>query len=166
MQVRRSGFQTVVCVLGVVFVSLFLGACLEQYDPKPANDQFNREWENSVRPVEKIEAAGTTAPGGDAAAGSAGDGLAEAKAEYATVCATCHGAEGGGDGVAGAALTPKPRNFHDAAWQASVDDARIIKVMKEGGAAVGLSPLMAPLGAGYSDAKMAGMVQLIRSFKK
>lgn len=28
-------------------------------------------------------------------------------------CATCHGNNGGGDGIAGAALNPKPRNFGD-----------------------------------------------------
>jgi len=32
---------------------------------------------------------------------------------YSTVCAACHGPEGKGDGPAGIALNPKPRNFHD-----------------------------------------------------
>ncbi|MBK8946793.1 MAG: cytochrome c [Ignavibacteriae bacterium] len=31
---------------------------------------------------------------------------------YQTNCASCHGADGNGDGVAAAALNPKPRNFH------------------------------------------------------
>ena len=34
---------------------------------------------------------------------------------YATACASCHGAEGRGDGPAGAGLEPAPTNFHDAA---------------------------------------------------
>jgi high-affinity iron transporter len=33
---------------------------------------------------------------------------------YAQNCAACHGAEGKGDGSAGATLDPKPSNFHDA----------------------------------------------------
>ncbi|MBE2280258.1 MAG: cytochrome c [Ignavibacteriaceae bacterium] len=39
--------------------------------------------------------------------------IEKGKATYATVCASCHGDEGRGNGVAGAALNPKPRNFHD-----------------------------------------------------
>lgn len=60
------------------------------------------------------------------------------------ICATCHGATGGGDGPASAPLDPKPRTFRDRAWQASVTDEHIAKVMVEGGAAVGKSPLMPP----------------------
>lgn len=33
------------------------------------------------------------------------------KQSFQTVCSSCHGAEGKGDGVAGTALNPKPRNF-------------------------------------------------------
>ncbi|MDP2303600.1 MAG: cytochrome c [Ignavibacteria bacterium] len=32
---------------------------------------------------------------------------------YTTVCSSCHGVEGKGDGVAGVAFNPKPRNFHE-----------------------------------------------------
>ncbi len=63
---------------------------------------------------------------------------------FAGRCAVCHGAEGGGDGPTAAALDPKPRAFTDAAWQASMTDEAIIKVVTEGGAAVGKSPLMPP----------------------
>lgn len=59
-------------------------------------------------------------------------------------CSTCHGASGKGDGAVGVTLNPRPRDFGDAAWQASVDDAHLRKVIVEGGAAVGKSPLMAP----------------------
>ena len=37
--------------------------------------------------------------------------LAAAKNSFAINCASCHGAAGAGDGVAAAALNPKPRNF-------------------------------------------------------
>uniref|UniRef100_UPI001C3E5745 c-type cytochrome n=1 Tax=Picosynechococcus sp. (strain ATCC 27264 / PCC 7002 / PR-6) TaxID=32049 RepID=UPI001C3E5745 len=33
------------------------------------------------------------------------------KTIFQTTCATCHGTEGKGDGIAGATLNPKPRNF-------------------------------------------------------
>lgn len=35
------------------------------------------------------------------------------KTTFQTSCASCHGADGKGDGVAGATLNPKPRNFHE-----------------------------------------------------
>jgi mono/diheme cytochrome c family protein len=71
-------------------------------------------------------------------------GAAEAQQIYTSRCATCHGQEGTGDGPAGTALTPRPRNFHDGAWQASVTDDQIDRVIREGGAAIGKSPLMPP----------------------
>jgi mono/diheme cytochrome c family protein len=37
--------------------------------------------------------------------------VAKGKASYETNCAACHGDGGRGDGVAGAALEPKPRNL-------------------------------------------------------
>jgi mono/diheme cytochrome c family protein len=66
----------------------------------------------------------------------------EAKQIFETRCVACHGAQGGGDGPASAGLKPAPRNFHDAAWQASVSDAHIEQIIQYGGAAVGLSPAM------------------------
>src|SRR5690606_18373223 len=54
---------------------------------------------------------------------SAGDEIPEqAKKMFATVCATCHGMDGTGNGPAASALSTKPRNYTDAAWQASVTD--------------------------------------------
>ena len=35
---------------------------------------------------------------------------------YSERCSACHGDGGGGDGPAAAALVPRPRNFHDAAF--------------------------------------------------
>lgn len=77
---------------------------------------------------------------------SAGGGAAarEAAEIFASRCATCHGAEGRGDGLAAADLNPRPRNFHDPAWQQSVTDDHIRKIIVGGGPAVGRSPLMPP----------------------
>lgn len=41
--------------------------------------------------------------------------LAAAAKLYAANCATCHGAEGRGDGIAGQGMDPAPSNFHDEA---------------------------------------------------
>jgi mono/diheme cytochrome c family protein len=45
------------------------------------------------------------------------DILAHGAKVYANNCATCHGEKGMGDGVAGAALNPKPRNFVEGKWK-------------------------------------------------
>ena len=68
----------------------------------------------------------------------------EAADIFASRCATCHGPTGEGNGPASQGLTPKPRNFHDADWQKSVNDAHIDKIIEYGGAAVGKSPAMPP----------------------
>lgn len=88
---------------------------------------------------------------------------AAGKAKYDMFCASCHGATGNGDGAAAAALNPKPRSFTDAAWQKATTDEKIAKVIKEGGAANGLSPLMAPWGAVLKDPDLANVVAYIRS---
>lgn len=97
----------------------------------------------------------------------ASDVSSEAQAMFTAVCATCHGAQGLGDGPAAAALTPAPRNLADAAWQASVDDAHLSKVILEGGPSVGKSPLM-PSNPSLADkpAVLEGLVRMIRGFGK
>lgn len=71
---------------------------------------------------------------------------AEARAVFAGRCVPCHGAAGRGDGPAGGALNPRPRNFTDKAWQASVTTGQIERIVASGGAAVGKSPLMPAQG--------------------
>ncbi len=85
----------------------------------------------------------------------------DAKTQYATFCVACHGDAGKGDGVAGAALDPKPSDL--SATKLSDDD--LAKIIKEGGAAVGRSPLMAPWGAVMDDAQLKAMVAFIKTLK-
>lgn len=68
--------------------------------------------------------------------------MQEAEQIFKSRCATCHGQAGKGDGPAAVALNPKPRDLGDAAWQKSVDDAHIEKIILGGGPSVGKSPLM------------------------
>jgi len=49
-----------------------------------------------------------------ALASSTPEQVAHGKEVYDVNCAVCHGAGGNGDGIGGAALNPKPRNFHAA----------------------------------------------------
>jgi high-affinity iron transporter len=70
--------------------------------------------------------------------------VATAKERYESSCATCHGADGAGNGLAAAGLPVRPRSFTDPAWQQKTSDAEIDRAIVGGGAAVGRSPLMAP----------------------
>jgi len=83
-----------------------------------------------------------------AATAAAGDAGASA---YGMYCVTCHGATGKGDGVAAAALNPKPADFSAGAFKydansngtkGDVDDIKAI--VHDGAAKHGGSPLMAP----------------------
>jgi mono/diheme cytochrome c family protein len=70
------------------------------------------------------------------------DPVAAARALFAERCVVCHGLRGGGDGAVAAALSPRPTNFRDRAWQSRVSDAAIERAIMEGGGAVGRSALM------------------------
>lgn len=67
---------------------------------------------------------------------------AEADQLWNTLCSTCHGMNGEGDGPVAAGFPVKPRSFKDQEWQKSITDESIAKVIVEGGAAIGKSPLM------------------------
>ncbi len=88
---------------------------------------------------------------------------------YKTRCVPCHGETGKGDGPGAAALTPKPRNYTDAAWQKSVKDEDIKKTILYGGAAVGKSPLMPgnpDLDGDDKKAQLDALVAIVRGFGK
>jgi mono/diheme cytochrome c family protein len=104
-------------------------------------------------------------PGGAAAAirVTAKD-RSEAQALFDSLCWTCHGKTGHGDGPASAGLDPKPRSFADQAWQAAVDDEHIRKVITLGGAAVGKSANMPPQPQLKSQPGMVqALVEIVRS---
>ena len=144
-------------VIALAACPLILVSCLEQYDPSKNNAKFAAEWKQSEQPIPKLTATGEIPAAG-------GEQKVDAEERYATICANCHGPKGNGDGPGGAALMPKPRNFHDKAWQASVDDARIIKVITKGGASGGLSATMAPWGSVLSPEEIVALMKKVRAF--
>ena len=92
---------------------------------------------------------------------------ADAKQIFATRCSVCHGPEGRGDGPGGTALVPKPRNYHNPAWQDSVTDKEIESAILYGGAAVGRSPAMiANPDLGSKPAVIAALREIVRNFGK
>ena len=93
-------------------------------------------------------------------------GAKEAKEIFASLCFTCHGSTGHGDGPGAATLNPKPRTFADVAWQDSVTDEHIAKTIVYGGAAVGKSPVMVanPQLKGKTEV-VASLVKIVRDFR-
>ena len=85
---------------------------------------------------------------------------------FAQVCAVCHGVGGAGDGVAAAGLPVKPANFTNTAFWAERTDESVFKAIKEGGAAIGKSPLMAPYKGSLSDEQIKGIVSYLRTLIK
>jgi mono/diheme cytochrome c family protein len=87
------------------------------------------------------------------------------KRMFETVCATCHGIDGSGNGPAAEALNPKPRNYRDPAWQSSVTDDVIRQTILKGGQGMGKSPMM-PAQPQLKDQPevLEGLVQIIRRF--
>ena len=65
---------------------------------------------------------------------------AKGKTIFAAQCAMCHGNEGKGDGAAGAALTPKPRNFADKALMSKKTDDDLFKIVTKGSPNTGMAP--------------------------
>jgi cytochrome c553 len=84
---------------------------------------------------------------------------------FVSRCAPCHGTSGKGDGPGAAALNPKPRNYTDSAWQASVKDEDIKKTILYGGAAVGKSPNMPGNPDLDGKPELDGLVAEVRAFK-
>ena len=106
-----------------------------------------------------------------AAAFAAGDPAA-GKKNFDTLCFTCHGSTGEGNGPAGAALNPPPRNFAkgDFKFDANKDgkageDADLHLVIKNGAGAYGGNPSMAPWGH-LSDKDIDDLVAYVRTLKK
>lgn len=73
-------------------------------------------------------------------------------------CVTCHGPQGKGDGPAGAALKPKPRNFSDAKWKNGTDLASVIKTIENGIPGTG----MAPYKGALTDEEIKAVAEYVR----
>ena len=84
---------------------------------------------------------------------------------FKSVCATCHGPEGRGDGPAAASMNPKPRNYSDPTWQASVTDEELQRIILKGGSALGKSAMM-PANPQLKDKPevLDALVKTIRGF--
>lgn len=115
-------------------------------------------------PSDPEPAAGSATANPPASAG-AGKTAFEARRVFQTLCATCHGSEGKGNGPASAGLDPKPRDYTDKAWQSTVTDDQLRQIITLGGQAVGKSAVMPGSPQLKSQpAVVDELVKIIRAF--
>ena len=88
---------------------------------------------------------------------------ADAKANWDSLCAKCHGAEGKGDTKIGAKLGC--RDFTDAKVQADIKDDAAFKALKEGLKSDDGKTLMKPFET-LSDDDIKALVAYVRTLKK
>jgi mono/diheme cytochrome c family protein len=97
----------------------------------------------------------------------AGDGdAAKGKASYDSLCVSCHGATGKGDGAAAAALNPKPKDLSDKAYMGKLDDKYLSDIIAKGGTAVGKSAMMPPWGGSLKEEDIRNVIAHLRSLAK
>jgi len=93
--------------------------------------------------------------------------VAEVQAMYDAKCARCHNGNGNGHGPFSDSLIPRPHDYTDPAWQASVTDDQIKEIILKGGIHMHKNPAM--LGSPMLKKRpevLNGLVKLIRSFAK
>ncbi|MEZ4404404.1 MAG: c-type cytochrome [Kofleriaceae bacterium] len=135
-------------------VSVALAACSSKPEPPPAPAPGPAP--APPRPVVMAGSMSAAPPATPAA---------EARRIFDSRCAMCHGTSGRGDGNAAMSMNPKPRDYTDATWQASVTDADLARIIVAGGAAVGKNSMMPP-SADLQDkpAVVTALVAIIRGF--
>jgi mono/diheme cytochrome c family protein len=115
-------------------------------------------------PAPEPAPAAQATPQAEAAAATAStDAATRGAAHYKMLCATCHGEDGCSAGPGAAGLDPQPAKHCDGNYMNKLSDEHLFKVIKEGGASVGKSPLMAAWGGALSDDQIRDVVAFLRS---
>ncbi len=107
---------------------------------------------------------------GSVSSGSNSSGSSDAgKILFASVCQSCHGQDGAGDGPGAAEFVLRPRPFSQAAFKFDTDsdwekgsDLDLANLIKNGAAAYGGSALM-PSWPALTDENVLDLVAYIRS---
>ena len=66
--------------------------------------------------------------------------IAHGQEVFKTACAVCHGDKGDGNGPAGAALNPKPRNFIEGKWKKGGTSLGLFDVVTNGLSGTSMAP--------------------------
>ena len=99
--------------------------------------------------------------------GAVPDAMSASNAEaggklYQTRCSPCHGPDGKATTPAAQALNPKPRDHTDGAYMNQLSTEHLAKVIKNGGPAVGKSPIMPP-HTDLNDQQIEDIIAFVRT---
>jgi mono/diheme cytochrome c family protein len=83
------------------------------------------------------------------------------KTAQPVACAICHGEQGDGKGIMGAALVPLPRNFTCESMMKDIPDGQLFWIIKNGSPGTGMMSF-----AGLPDEQVWQLIQYIRSLTK
>ncbi|MGQ4808694.1 hypothetical protein NKDENANG_02082 [Candidatus Entotheonellaceae bacterium PAL068K] len=84
------------------------------------------------------------------------------RAIYERLCVSCHGQDGRGGRMSGM-LPVLPRNLADHAYMNTRSDQHLFDVIRQGGAAMGLSPAMRAFEAELSDEEIRSTIAYVRT---
>jgi mono/diheme cytochrome c family protein len=168
----KSIARTLIVGFALVALATF-AACGGGEEKKPAETSLPPAAAPAAEPAPEPALAPEPAasePAPDAAAAAGASAYAciagnpeTGKAKYAQICASCHGAKGAGDGVASPGLDPKPAHHNDGSYMNPLSNEHLTKVITEGGASVGKSPLMAPWGAVLGPQGVQDVIAFVRT---
>lgn len=85
---------------------------------------------------------------------------------YKRLCSACHGKKGNGKGVVAVSLNPRPKDFTDAKRMRKLSDQQIYKAIRDGGQAIGKSPVMVAWKSVLSDQEIRDVAAYVRKFAK
>lgn len=83
-----------------------------------------------------------------------------ARENYQAYCASCHGVQGNGKGVASGRLSPAPRDFRNPTWMAGQSDERLRNVISSGRPGTAMPPFRAIL----EPDEIARLAEYVRAF--
>lgn len=91
------------------------------------------------------------------------EALASGKTIFETQCASCHGLQGHGDGMAAASLNPKPANLADKKMLDSLSDGYLFWRVSEGGMAAPFNSAMPAWKATMSEEQRWQVISYLRT---
>lgn len=81
---------------------------------------------------------------------------------YQQRCSPCHGPDGKATTPTAQALNPKPRDHTDGTFMNQLSNEHLLKVIRQGGTAVGKSPIMPPQ-TDLNDKQIQDIIAFVRS---
>jgi len=152
----------VLFVLALAVAGLFAYGCAS--GPNDSNSgNASPTTGSNPEPTASAPTGGTTTPAASGgAAASTEISLAVGETVFKERCELCHGASGKGDGVGGQALNPKPRNFNDKAYMATLTDDQIFNTILNGKPGTAMPPWKGVV----TESQAKSLVLKVRSFGK